>query len=122
MTEAIEQEALAIFAAELAKFLEEAIARLDALGTRQAVTAETPPEPEKPARKPRKRKSTRREDEPHPNPAPLPVEAVGEAADLPHLVDPVGDPVDGQAVLRGQAPDQPPGYLPLQFDHREQAA
>jgi hypothetical protein len=50
MTPTIEQEATAIFAAELAAFLDEAIARLDALGGGPTTVGE-----EKPAKKPRKK-------------------------------------------------------------------
>jgi hypothetical protein len=61
MTAAIEQEATAIFAAELAAFLDEAIAKLDTLGfapSQQPKAAEAgqPPQAEKPARKPRKKR------------------------------------------------------------------
>jgi hypothetical protein len=142
MTAAIEQEATAIFAAELAAFLEDAIAKLDALAPRPSAEREghpepeKAPEPEKPAKKPRMRKAAAppvenapiadaprvEEPEPQPDPVQLPVEAVGGPADLSHLVDAVGDPVDGSAVLGGQAADPPPGDLPLQLDHREQAA
>jgi hypothetical protein len=115
MTEAIEQEALAMFASELATFLAEAIARLDSLGAKPTeqlnqIVAEQPPE--KPAKKPRKKKAA----------PPLQVEAVGEAADLAHLVDAVGDPVDGPSVLGGQASDPTPAHDTLQLDHREQTA
>jgi hypothetical protein len=114
----IEQEATDMFAAELAAFLEEAIAKLDALAPGPPAEREKHPEPEKPAKKPRKKKAARREDEPQP----LPVEPVGEAAVLSHLVDAVGDAVDGAAVPGGQAADPATGDFPLQLDHREQAA
>jgi hypothetical protein len=52
MTSALEQEATAIFAAQLAAFLDEAVAKLDALG---AGPQDPPLGAEKPAKKPRKK-------------------------------------------------------------------
>jgi hypothetical protein len=62
MTEAIEQEATSIFAAELATFLDAAIAKLDALGARPPDQSRPPeagslPEEVKPAKKLRKKKA-----------------------------------------------------------------
>jgi hypothetical protein len=56
----IEQEALAIFAAGLAAFLDQAVARLDEPGPKPVEAAHEeakPSEAEKPAKKPRKKKA-----------------------------------------------------------------
>jgi hypothetical protein len=77
----IEQEATAIFAAELAAFLEKAIAKIDALvpRTERPPAAEQPPE--KPAKKPRKQKAPV-----EPPVVAEPTNAQGDAASMPDAV------------------------------------